>query len=659
MSGQDRRKYLTATTLDQALLDYQHDCLENRIEAVVDIEAPDGSWIRASDRNKYIVDGGVGTFYEALTHFPVITRTIGEWLSPELQFSTLQLELSNVDGRFNRFLPGGADFAQWVGRRVVVRVGMAELGSSYATIFDGRVTEVGGLKRSTMAITLSARDERDRLNSTFPNTAVTRAGYPKVEDDVAGKLLPVIYGDFTVTIAPDPAIVTTLVVNGRDPFVNFQETGVTANPASDILTSLNHCLDDLDAIVFATTAALPAPLAPATVYYVRDRTDDTFKVSATSGGAAIDITSTGTGAHTFAADPAAARANVRLVIAENDLLVFETTRVFMRRGDTFYAVPVADIAAIAAGNNAFEVKQNTANLWVDGAAYLFERGDVFVVQVKGKDLGAYSDNIVWQARDLLLTYGAGVASGDFHANWITYRDKNDPSYPQSATATIKSRIHASEAKTLMAYALSLLEQVRLEAFFDRDRKLKINSLHFEDWPYPASDHRVRNWDVAERTFEPAIDERNNFNRAQGTFDFRPLNAEQAQATRVLVNAASVTQLGRSISKKIEFPNLYVVADVEYQLTEILRLASALIEVVHVTVTWRALLRELGEFHTLDVEIGSVSLDDVPGMLRSLGYDPAGFKLPAEYWSFAMCPYPGYTPGYAGTVGGYAATITPE
>ncbi len=103
MSGSDRRKYLTATTLDQSLLDWCHDNLETRIEMICDIEAPDGSVIHVSDRNKYVGS----TFYEARIVFPTIKRTLGEWLDNKLEFSVINIDLSNVDGKYNRFLPGG------------------------------------------------------------------------------------------------------------------------------------------------------------------------------------------------------------------------------------------------------------------------------------------------------------------------------------------------------------------------------------------------------------------------------------------------------------------------------------------------------------------------------------------------------------------------
>lgn len=69
----------------------------------------------------------------------------------------------------------------------------------------------------------------------------------------------------------------------------------TADDSTDVVTATGHNFTDTTPIVFTTTGTLPAPLAISTVYYVRDSAANTFKVAATSGGAAIDITTTGTG----------------------------------------------------------------------------------------------------------------------------------------------------------------------------------------------------------------------------------------------------------------------------------------------------------------------------------------------------------------------------
>ena len=54
-----------------------------------------------------------------------------------------------------------------------------------------------------------------------------------------------------------------------------------------------------DAIRFTTTTTLPAPLAAGTTYYVSKVVDaNKFTISASSGGAPIELTDTGTGTHT-------------------------------------------------------------------------------------------------------------------------------------------------------------------------------------------------------------------------------------------------------------------------------------------------------------------------------------------------------------------------
>lgn len=569
MSSKDRRPYLTASTLDQALLDDCADNFSTRIEMVLEIEKPGGGFIYASDRNKYV--GGV--FYEALLVFPVISRTVGEWLSPSLQFSTVTVELSNADGRFNEFLPGGANYNSFIGRSLEVKIGLAEASSTYMTVFRGRITEVGGFSRGTFSVSFIARDDKEALNAAFPKTTLSRTVYPDLDDATVGQILPVIYGDWTTSLDPDPAVIPVYVLNGND-------------------------------------------------------------VNVTGGS----------------------RVNVQFRIAEHDLTFFDSSNVYLFKGDIYYLVTAADVQNVAGNNNYFEIAQNTGNLWApDGTPYLYEAGDTFFVRVKGKDLGAYDDNPVEQARDILISQG-GAVSGDFDSNWNTYRDKSTPA--QSAISTIKSRIWENEPKPAMEYALSILEQIRLEAYIDANLKIKINSLHFEDWN-PSPTFTVKNWDVVERTLRPKTDERNNFNRAQGTFDFHPNRNQQVRSTSVFNNPDSFTQIGRFISKRVEFPNLYVPADVSYQVVEILRLSSSLFETVECSLTWRSLLLDVGDFVFLNIQIGSIIYDNVPAMIRSKGYDPNGIQIPVQLWSTQITPFPGYSGSGGGIVGGSGQAIVEE
>lgn len=643
MGTSDRQPYLTATTLDQAFLDECFDGLTTNLELVVDIEAPipapytnpsgtlvEVTWrshgfdagdelvvitspfgadyttytlttattdtlqfdagappgasgsltfvglLRLSDRNKYVGP----TFYEARLVFPTIIRTIGELLSPELQFSDITLEVNNADSRFNSILPAGDDFAGWIGRRIVVRMGLRDVEATYQPIFSGRVTPEAGFQRTVKSFILTARNDFEKLNVEFPRAVFTRAVYPDLDADLENVIVPVIYGDWMVAVEPDMASIRAFIVNGADPNV------------------------------------------------------------------------TGDGS------PHSTRA--QLVIADHALTLFDAASVYVKRGALVTVFDIGDVDNINVDNSSFELRQvgtaPAATTLVDGATFAFERGDEIYVKVKGKDLAGLDDNIIAQARDILETY-AGAVAGDFDANWTTYRDKAAPA--QSAIANFAARIWLQEPKPVLTFVLSLLEQVRLEAFVSRAGTLKLSSLHFEEFNATPT-FKVKNWDVAADTFKPKLDERTNFNRAQGVFNFLPNRNENFQSTKILRNDAAITQAdGIAISKKVVYPNLYDEAVVTYQVGELLRLCSAYLDNVYCTLTWRAMLLDIGDFVALDVDIQGTRFESVPALIREIGYDPEGIKVPIRFFSTQMMPFPGWGPSSSGITGGYSATITEE
>jgi hypothetical protein len=76
-------------------------------------------------------------------------------------------------------------------------------------------------------------------------------------------------------------------------------TAFTADASTDTITATAHGLSDGDLIRFESTGTLPAGLSTGTDYYVRDAATNTFKVSTTLGGSAVNITDAGTGTHTI------------------------------------------------------------------------------------------------------------------------------------------------------------------------------------------------------------------------------------------------------------------------------------------------------------------------------------------------------------------------
>lgn len=79
----------------------------------------------------------------------------------------------------------------------------------------------------------------------------------------------------------------------------------TADAGTNVLTSAGHGLNNGDQLNFTTTGTLPGGLEAydynypwgGEIYYVINKTTNTFQVSLTQGGSAIDITSAGSGTH--------------------------------------------------------------------------------------------------------------------------------------------------------------------------------------------------------------------------------------------------------------------------------------------------------------------------------------------------------------------------
>lgn len=91
--------------------------------------------------------------------------------------------------------------------------------------------------------------------------------------------------------------------------MNGAATPFTADPGTDVFTSVGHGLVAGDAVNLTTTGTLPAPLTTSTtsttgvvtetIYWVINVATDTFQLSASPGGSAVNVTSAGTGTHSF------------------------------------------------------------------------------------------------------------------------------------------------------------------------------------------------------------------------------------------------------------------------------------------------------------------------------------------------------------------------
>ena len=581
MGTSDRRPYLIATSMDQTLLDLCQDNLTNKIEMIATIYSIGSPAIDIylSDRAKY---AGVD-YYEARTKFPSVERTLGDWLSNTLEFSTLEILVNNSDGKFNEYLPGSTKYNGFIGRRIVVWVGIAEIASSYIPIFGGKVTDVSGFKRDTSSFSLNCRSDFEQVNKTIPFETLTTTDWPYLEEEMIGLSVPIIYGNWTTGLRPEAPEVPAFPVNGLDPLVN---------------------------------SSLEPP------------------------------------------DPNVGDTAVRCVISSIPIKSIDTASVVLYRGNVYYPIPSGSISIVPLSDNQIiDIAQKGFS--IDGNPWIYATGDEFWLKCIGVDLSGYDDNIVWQAKDIMKRFG-GLIDGNFDATWATFRDKASPS--ENAIANIKSRVWQQEARQVIEYTLSLLEQVRLEMFINRDGYFSISSLHLDDLD-PNPSFQIRNWDIVKGSFKPSTDERNIFNRARADFAYSPVNSQNRYTSPMFRNQASINQIGREISKLITFPNLYILADVEAQIKEILKL-SAYVENIDIKLTSRSFLLELGQDVSFNINIGSVifqnDLEPVTGKIRMLRYEPEGMSITAKIWCFQMLPFPGSEKLLiSGITGGSTATITQE
>ena len=139
----DRKPYeRDVIVLDQDFLNECYADLANKIVMVVEVDTGDIAepTIFASDRNHYV--GNV--FHLNRVSLPTVVRSIGEFLRSEIDFSGITLDISNAlgddpDFGLNKFLEGGANYNDFTGKRILMRVGINEDVSTFFTLWQGNV----------------------------------------------------------------------------------------------------------------------------------------------------------------------------------------------------------------------------------------------------------------------------------------------------------------------------------------------------------------------------------------------------------------------------------------------------------------------------------------------------------------------------------------
>lgn len=312
----------------------------------------------------------------------------------------------------------------------------------------------------------------------------------------------------------------------------------------------------------------------------------------------------------------------------------------IKRGDRFLACNFATSPMVGAGF--WLARVNTLQTPTGSTAYQYQSGDLALIAVKVPYAPGQYHNPVSQARHILYKL-AGVTAADLDtSSWQQLETK-------SAITNLRTRVWigdsggGGEGETVLAKVLSLLEQVRLDLFVDANRKLRLLSLHLDDFPQLNAVSKIEQVHVNEDSIKPEVDRRNFFNSGAANYAFLPFTGKTALTTSKKQNVNSISKSGKEVAKFVDFPALYREQDVLSQLVETLRFYSAGLEYIRVTLAWPHLLRDLGEFLGLSYNVGSVSFDNVPVMVRSVSVDPTTASVDVRLLSFANLPYPDYQP----------------
>lgn len=105
---------------------------------------------------------------------------------------------------------------------------------------------------------------------------------------------------------------TNLSMNGEasNSTSNLSATFTVTIASPAVFTSAGHGLDNDDAVHFTTTGALPTGLLPNYIYWVVNKSTNTFEVSLTPGGASVNTSGSQSGTHTWTEDTALYFSNV-------------------------------------------------------------------------------------------------------------------------------------------------------------------------------------------------------------------------------------------------------------------------------------------------------------------------------------------------------------
>jgi hypothetical protein len=143
--------------------------------------------------------------------------------------------------------------------------------------------EVAQLKKQVESLSNPATISEEFLKTLVSKGFLRKSLYLTYEGS-SGMMFTTVFADYENR---------TTALTGFDKSYYIKFTAET----SDTCTSPNHGLSNGTPLYIISTGIIPAGLSPLTQYYIINSATNTFKLSTSPGGAAVNITSVGSGTH--------------------------------------------------------------------------------------------------------------------------------------------------------------------------------------------------------------------------------------------------------------------------------------------------------------------------------------------------------------------------
>lgn len=204
----------------------------------------------------------------------------------------ITLIASNVTGEWAAMFSN----VPWYDTAVVIR--KVPLDNRSLTVNDGAIIFIGRVDSAVITleqIQLTLSNDLGSLNTLAPRENLHANCRFQWGDDqcTALRWLPAHYKSKTCGSGSTTTRVKSAGLTEDGAANRYSAESVTADAGTDKITLTAHNLNDGDEVKFGGTA-VPTGLTAGTWYFVRDKATNDFKVAATYGGSAIDLTSNGT-----------------------------------------------------------------------------------------------------------------------------------------------------------------------------------------------------------------------------------------------------------------------------------------------------------------------------------------------------------------------------